>query len=82
MDGNWRSGICPNNGRLEILPIANAASTKVHIGDGVHAENGPDLNRNGPFADCDYSNWANQQTLTQLTKAGFRLAAILRAVFR
>jgi hypothetical protein len=64
------------------MPIANAALTKVRIGDGVHAD-GPDLNCTWPVTlDCDYTNWANQQALSQLSKAGFRLAAILRAVFR
>jgi hypothetical protein len=29
----------------------------------------------------EYTQWANQQALTQLGKAGFRLAALLRAIF-
>jgi S1/P1 nuclease len=73
----------PQQWATEIMPVANAALTKVHIGDGVHAENGPDLKCTWPVTlDRDYTNWANQQALTQLSKAGFRLAAILRTVFR
>jgi hypothetical protein len=72
----------PQQWATETMPIANAALTKVRIGDGVHAD-GPDLNCTWPVTlDCDYTNWANQQALSQLSKAGFRLAAILRAVFR
>jgi hypothetical protein len=28
-----------------------------------------------------YTQWANQQALTQLGKAGFRLAVLFRAIF-
>ena len=31
--------------------------------------------------DRQYTTWANQQALTQLGKAGFRLAALLKAIF-
>jgi hypothetical protein len=73
----------PQQWATEIMPIANAALTKVHIGDGVHVGDGPGLKCTWPVTlDRDYTNWANQQALTELSRAGFRLAAILRAVFR
>lgn len=72
----------PQQWATEIMPIANAALAKVRIGDGVHAGNGPELKCTWPVTlDRDYTDWANQQALIQLSKAGFRLAAILRAVF-
>ena len=49
----------------------------IKIGDATHAARGCTW----PVTlDRDYTLWANQQTLVQLGKAGFRLAAVLRAV--
>jgi len=65
----------------EIMPLAKSALTRVHIGEGASA--------NGAFGRCAwpialdraYTQWANQQALSQVGKAGFRLAALLQAVF-
>jgi hypothetical protein len=72
----------PEQWATEIMPLANAALSRIEIGDPTHAdseERGPrckwpvTLNRT-------YSSWANQQALTQLGKAGFRLAALVRTL--
>jgi S1/P1 Nuclease len=67
----------------EILPIANTALTKIDIGEATLA----DSHEHKPKCTWpitltkEYTRWANQQALTQLGKAGFRLAAVLRAIF-
>jgi hypothetical protein len=69
----------------EIMPLANNAITRVDIGEGTPAdgdgEQGPKCT--WPVTlDRGYNQWANQQTLNQLGKAGFRLAALLRTAFQ
>jgi hypothetical protein len=67
----------PTQWATEILPTANDALTRVQIGAeriGSNCTWGITLSRG-------YTRWANQQALTQLGKAGFRLAAVLRAIF-
>jgi S1/P1 Nuclease len=66
----------------EVLPLANKALKRVEIGEGVPINGGRGLKCTWPVAlDRGYTQWANQQALNQLGKAGFRLAALLRAVF-
>jgi len=69
----------PTQWATESLLVARSALTQVEIGPGTPAEAGKcswpvTLQR-------DYANWSNRQTLTQLGKAGFRLAELLRVVF-
>src|SRR5262249_3864993 len=67
----------------EILPLANAALTKIDVGDGTPAGNEErgGLQCTWPVTlNKEYANWANKQALNQLGKAGFRLAGLLRAV--
>src|SRR5262249_19523361 len=66
----------------EILPLANAALTRVQIGPGEFLTGGPGGRCTWPVAhlERDYTRWANQQALGQLGKAGFRLAALLQAI--
>jgi hypothetical protein len=66
----------------EIMPVANQALSRIEIGDPTHAENeerGPKCTWPVTFG-RDYTAWANQQALIQVSKAGFRLAALVRAV--
>jgi S1/P1 Nuclease len=73
----------PAQWATEILPIAESALTEIEIGDATKT------NSPGKKPTCTwpvtlpraYTQWANQQALTQLGKAGFRLAAILRVIF-
>jgi hypothetical protein len=73
----------PGQWATEILPIAATALTDIEIGKATKA------NSQGQKPKCTwpvtlpraYTQWANQQALTQLGKAGFRLAALLRAIF-
>jgi hypothetical protein len=61
---------------------ANAALTKVEIGEGTK-RNSHDhrLACTWPVTlPREYTQWADQQALAQLSKAGFRLAALLRAI--
>jgi hypothetical protein len=68
----------PGSTRTSTGPLANAALSRIEIGDGTRAG----LNCTWPVTlDRDYASWANQHALAQLGKAGFRLAALLRAVF-
>lgn len=73
----------PAQWATEIMPLANAALSRVEIGDATHAE----TEERGPKCTWpvtlprDYTSWANERALAQLSKAGFRLAALLRAVF-
>ncbi len=74
----------PEQWATEILPLANAALTRVEIGDGIHADNEDGgLKCTWPvIVNRDYSAWANEQALNQLAKAGFRLAAVIRATMQ
>ena len=71
----------PEQWGTEIMPLANAALSRIEIGDATHAE----TEERGPKCTWpvtlgrDYAAWANQQALAQLGKAGFRLAALVRA---
>jgi S1/P1 Nuclease len=71
----------PEQWATEILPISNAALTKIAIGDGVHADDEEGgLKCTWPVTITrDYTTWANEQALEELAKAGFRLAAVIRA---
>jgi hypothetical protein len=66
----------------EILPLVRDAYTRAHIGMPTHLDG-----RRGPICTWPvslsrhYTQLANQQALHQLSKAGFRLAALLRAIF-
>ena len=69
---------------LALWLIANTALTKIDFGEPTLA----DSHEHKPKCTWpitltkEYTQWANQQALTQLGKAGFRLAALLRAIFR
>jgi hypothetical protein len=59
--------------------IANAALTKIAIGQPSRQAG----RCTWPVTfDREYTEWANQQALALLTKAGFRLAAMVRAVLQ
>jgi hypothetical protein len=66
----------------EIMPLANDAPTKIKIREATHAQaEEPDPKCTWPVTlPRDYAQWANDKALTQLSKAGSRLAALLRAV--
>jgi len=74
--GNWSA-----QWATEVMPLAKSALTRVQIGEGASA--------GGAFGKCawpialdrSYTQWANQQALIQVGKAGFRLAALLQAIF-
>jgi hypothetical protein len=69
----------PTQWATESLLLARSALTRVDIGPGTPAEAGK---CSWPITlQRDYTNWSNGQTLTQLGKAGFRLAELLRVVF-
>jgi hypothetical protein len=73
----------PAQWATEVLPIAESAITGIEIDNATKVDSPEHQPRctwpvTLPRA---YTQWANQQTLTQLGKAGFRLAAILRAIF-
>jgi len=71
----------PTQWATEAMPLAKAALTRVHIGEGAPA-NGGHGKCTWPIAiDRAYTQWANQQALAQLGKAGFRLAELLQAIF-
>jgi len=58
------------------------ALSRVTVGEPDEAEDDPKLKCSWPVVlGPSYGQWANQQALVQLSKAGFRLAALLRAVF-
>jgi len=67
----------------EVLPLAREALIRLNIAPGELVTGGPGGRCTwsvGPLP-RDYSRWANEQALVQLGKAGFRLAALLRAAF-
>jgi len=58
----------PEQWATEIMPLANAALSRVEIGDGEQVgsqDRGPKCMWPVTLGK-DYSNWANQQSLTQL----------------
>jgi hypothetical protein len=64
------------------MPLANAVLSRIGIGEGEQVgsqDRGPKCTWPVTLG-RDYSTWANQQALTQLGKAGFRLAALLKLV--
>jgi len=66
----------------EALSLARSALTGVEIGQGMPVNAGAGLHCTWPVTLLrDYANWSNRQALTQLGKAGFRLAELLRTVF-
>jgi hypothetical protein len=66
----------------EILPLARDAYTRANIGMPTHLGGGRGPMCTWPVSlSWHYTQLANQQALHQLSKAGFRLAAILRAIF-
>jgi hypothetical protein len=71
----------PEQWATEIMPLAKDALTRVQIGPVMYS-----ANARGPACfwpvtlSRDYTTRANQQALAQIGKAGFRLAAVLRAV--
>jgi hypothetical protein len=70
----------PGQWATEIMPLANAALSRVEIGEGEPVgsqDRGPKCSWPVTLGK-DYSAWANQQALTQLSKAGFRLAELLK----
>ena len=71
----------PEQWATEILPVAENALTGIEIGDAVKA-NSREHKCTWPVTlPRAYTQWANEQALTQLGKAGFRLAGLLRAIF-
>jgi hypothetical protein len=71
----------PEQWASDVMPLARAALTQVEIGDAVQATAGGSKCTWPVTFSRDYTSWANQRTLEQLSKAGFRLAAVLRAAF-
>jgi hypothetical protein len=72
----------PAQWATEIMPLANAALSRIDIGEGEQVgsqDRGPKCTWPVTLG-RDYSTWANQQALAQLGKAGFRLAALLKLV--
>jgi len=69
----------PTQWATESLLLARSALTQVEIGPGSVEAGGK---CSWPITlQRDYTNWSNRQALTQLGKAGFRLAEVLRVVF-
>ena len=72
----------PTQWATESLSLARSAHAQVEIGPGtlVSADGAPKCT--WPITLLrDYTSWSNRQALTQLGKAGFRLAEVLRVVF-
>jgi S1/P1 Nuclease len=68
----------PAQWATETLPLAKDAYSRVTIGQAVSVGG----RCNWPVSlDRAYTDWANKQVVSQLGKAGFRLAALLRAIF-
>ena len=68
----------------EILPLAAEAHHRLMI----RRSSGPELDKNDKIRcewrttlDKSYQDWAKEHARTQLAKAGFRLAALMRAIF-
>jgi hypothetical protein len=73
----------PEQWATEVLPLAKQAIIDADIGDPTsHDEDTHGIKCTWPATiDREYTKWANQAALTQLGKAGFRLAALLQAIF-
>jgi hypothetical protein len=73
----------PEQWATEVLPLAKQAITDADIGDpSSHDEDTHGIKCTWPATvDRNYTKWANQAALTQLGKSGFRLAALLQAIF-
>jgi hypothetical protein len=69
----------PEQWASDIMPLAKAALSRIEIGDPVEAAPGSPKCNWPVTLSREYTSWANRQALTQLGKAGFRLAAVLRA---
>ena len=67
----------------EVLSLVREAYSRVNIGEAVsEGDASTGLRCKCPVViDRGYTRWANEQALTQLGKAGYRLAALLQAVF-
>ena len=66
----------------EIMPTAKDAIMEVEIGNATHASSDRAAKCTWPVTlDRDYSGFANQHAQVQLAKAGYRLAALLVAIF-
>jgi hypothetical protein len=66
----------------EILPAAKDAITEVEIGRATHANSDRAPKCTWPVTlDSDYTKSANETAKSQLAKAGYRLAALLVAIF-
>jgi hypothetical protein len=65
------------------MPLAKQAIDDADIGEpSSHTENNNGLKCTWPATiDRNYASSANKQALNQLGKAGFRLAALLQAIF-
>jgi len=62
------------------MPLAKAGLTRNDIEIGAGEGNERTLKCSWPVTfDRSYTQWPNQQALARLGKAGFRLAAVLRA---
>jgi S1/P1 Nuclease len=69
----------PTQWATESLLLARSALTQIEIAPGSVEAGGK---CSWPITlQRDYTNWSNRQSLTQLGKAGFRLAELLRVVF-
>jgi hypothetical protein len=71
----------PEQWASEIMPLAKAALTLMQIGDPVEAAPGSPKCSWPVALSREYTSWANHEALAQLSKAGFRLAALVRTVF-
>ena len=71
----------PQKWASEILPLANAALTRVDYGTATETHDGQRIKCTWPVTlQVGYAKWADVEGLKQLTKAGYRLAALIRAV--
>jgi S1/P1 Nuclease len=71
----------PDQWATEILPVAENALTDIEIGGAVKTNSREHKCAWPVTLPRAYTQWANEQALTQLGKAGFRLAGLLRAIF-
>jgi hypothetical protein len=71
----------PEKWATEIMPLAKDALTRVQIGHSMYSDNAHGSPCFWPVTlTREYTSWANQETLTEIGKAGFRLAALVRAL--
>lgn len=72
----------PTQWATEIMPLANQAITDVEIGEGTPSQGDRGPKCTWPVTlERDYTGFANQRAHAQLAKAGYRLAALLVAIF-